>query len=292
MTFSRIVGLLLAVAFLVLAVLKAVRDRQGQQLAHGEAVQQESTRQFWDVYKQATQKRSAGEPEAAASLYDKALALRPNHEDSLYYQGNCYFELARYQEAIKANQQLIASNPQGSSRGYMQLGLIYSCLEPGAPFDLEKASQFFEQTLRVDPDSGALLGKGEVALLQSKWQEAWEALQSVNAENPMSMAAPYLLGYLCYRKGERQDAWRWFRSAVQRGELKKPAVKWTEEGDVKADPELRWRAVARQSVFGKYWLPLRKFLNASDFSRADMDHEYRRLKGVLQAKAAAVTLNR
>jgi len=288
MSLSRIAAVVLVLAFLTIAGFKVMRARHEEDASRDQSLQQESTRQFWATYRQASQKRSAGDLEAAVALYQEALSLRPNHEDSLYYQGNCYFELGRYTEAIKADQRLIAVNPQGSSRGYMQLGLIHACLEPGAPLNLEQASQLFERTLRVDPDSGAMLGIGEVALLRGDWQRSWEALQSANADNPMSMAAPYLLGYLCYRKAQHQEAWRWFRLAVQRGELQKPGLKWTEEGDVKADPELRWRALARQSVFGKYWLPLRKYLKASDFSAASMEQEYRSLNEELSRIAQRV----
>ena len=100
----------------------------------------------------------------------------------------------------------------------------------------------------------------------------------------MSMAAPYLLGYLAYLNGDKKEAWKWFQLAVQRAEMKKSQLKWTEEGDVKADPELRWHALARQSVFGRYWLPLRKYLNAPDLSSATMEQEYRKLKEVLIRK--------
>ena len=269
---------LVLLAFLVVAILKAVRHRDDQASNKIEAAQAEQVHRFWDTYQQASRKRAAGELEAAATLYNEALKLRPNHEDSLYYVGNCYFEMRRYQDAIAAYQQLIAVNPLGSSRGYVQLALVHAWLDPAAPVDLDQADQYFQKALQIDPDSGALLGIGEVALLQGKWDKAVDALQKENADNAMSMACPYLLGYLSWRKGEREDAWRWFRLAVQRGELKKPAIKWTEEGDVKADPELRWRALARQSVTGKYWLRARNYLNQPAMSAAAMDSEYRAMR--------------
>jgi tetratricopeptide (TPR) repeat protein len=287
MPFNRIIVILLALAFMSVALVKVTRMRQERLARQTEAASSERIRQFWDVYKQAGQRRAAGEFEAAVALYQSALNLKPDHEDSLYYSGNCYFELGRYQEAIAANERLIAVNPLGSSRGYMQLGLIYACLEPGAPFDLEKAGHFFEQALEVDPDSGALLGIGEVALLAGQWQKAWESFKSDNADNAMSMASPYLLGYLCWRKGEREEAWRWFRLSISRGELKKPAIKWTEEGDVKADPELRWQALARQSVLGKYWLRLRRYLKQADLSPAEMEGEYQLLRNAITAHSSA-----
>lgn len=287
MSFNRIIVILLALAFLGVALVKVTRMRQEQRARQTEAASGDHIREFWNVYKQASQRRAAGEFEAAIAFYQNALKLKPDHEDSLYYSGNCYIELGRYQEAIEVNERLIAVNHLGSSRGYMQLGLIYACLEPGAPFDLEKAGQFFEQALKVDPDSGALLGIGEVALLSGQWQKAWDSLKSDNADNSMSMASPYLLGYLCWRKGEREEAMRWFRLSVSRGELKKPSVKWTEEGDVKASPELRWQALARQSALGKYWLRLRGYLKKPDFGPAEMESEYQLLRNAIAAHSGA-----
>ena len=64
--------------------------------------------------------------------------------------------------------------------------------------------------------------------------------------------------------------------------LKKPAVKWTEEGDVKADPALRWRALARQSVLGDHWLRVREYAKGAGPAQADMAREYRLLDAALR----------
>ena len=281
MSLTRKLTIVLILAFLGMAALQAMRARQQRQLNQRETLPSENTRRFWETYRLASQKRVSGDLDTAAALYQKALALKPDHEDSLYYQANCYFELGRYPEAIEAYERLVTASPEGSSRGYMQLGLVYSSLEVGAPLNLPKAEDYFQRSVQVDPDSGGRLALGEVAMLRGDWQKAGDHLESANADNPMSMAAPYLLGYLCYRQGQQAEAWRWFSLAVQRGELKKPALKWTEEGDVKADPELRWRALARQSVFGKYWLQLRKYTWKASCIEADMKKEYSQLQSVL-----------
>ncbi|MEW5974233.1 MAG: tetratricopeptide repeat protein [Acidobacteriota bacterium] len=283
MTPSRILIALVLLAFVGLAAIKAIRSRESQ-LSQPDRNQSDTVREFWRFYKEASHQRSAGDLGAAVSLYEKSLALRPQHEDSLYYLGNCYFELGRYADAANSYQNLISINPLGSSRGYMQLGLIYACLEPASPKDLNKAYQYFSRANEVDPDSGGLLGMGEVALLRGQWEEARQLLLSANDDNPMSMAAPYLLGYLAYRNKAPQEAGNWFHMAVQRGELKKGAIKWTEEGDLKADPELRWRALARQSVFGKYWLPLRRYLKEAAPSQVGIQQEYSRLDELLKKR--------
>ena len=286
----RSLAALLLLALLAMAAFKAMRARRQEPQNPAQAFQAATTRQFWETYRLASQKRASGDLDTAAALYQKALALKPDHEDSLYYQANCYFELGRYPDAIAAHERLIVVNPQGSSRGYMQLGLIYSCLEKGAPLNLPKAEEYFQRSVQVDPDSGGRLALGEVAMLRGDWQKAEDHLESANADNPMSMAAPYLLGYLCYRQGQQAEAWRWFSLAVQRGELKKAALKWTEEGDVKADPELRWRALARQSVFGKYWLQLRKYTGKGNYAQADMKKEYQQLQKVLVPRSLNVSV--
>jgi hypothetical protein len=163
----------------------------------------------------------------------------------------------------------------------MQLASIRASLEPGAPVDLAQAAALFQRALDVDPDSGALLGLAEVALIQHRVVEAERMLVQVDADNPISIAAPFLRGYLAMERQSPDEAWALFRTAVARGEPKKGGVKWTEEGDVKGTPELRWRALARQSVFGVYWIRLRTYLAPPGPSRADMQREYGQLQRVL-----------
>ncbi len=212
-------------------------------------------RQFWPIYERAGQARSAGRLEDAIALYTQALVVRPEHEDSLYYLGNCLLERRDHDGALRVYERLVAANPAGSSRGYMQLGSLRASLDPEAPVDLPKARALFEHALALDPDSGALLGLAEVALLEHQLAEAARLLASVEADNPMSVAAPYLRGYLAFARDDAAGAWALFKAATARGEFKKAAVRWTEEGDAKTSPELRWRALARQSVFGAYWIP-------------------------------------
>lgn len=245
--------------------------------------QTEEIRAFWTTYREATALRMKNDFKAAATAYARALALRPNHEDSLYYLGNSYLEEKRYADALEAFRRLVTINPDGSSRAHMQMALVRASLDDEAPRHLPEAERLFQRALDTDPDSGALLGLGEVALLAGRHEEACVLLERAHAENTMSMAAPYLLGYLAFRDGRRDEAWRLFRLAVQRGDLARPPVTWSEEGDVKADPALRWRALARQSVFGAHWIRLRSYLNAPGPSETDMRHEYEQLAAAVAA---------
>jgi tetratricopeptide (TPR) repeat protein len=244
-------------------------------------------RRFWDVYRTATRQRVAGDLGPAIRGYREALALRPDHEDSLYYLGNCCLERRRYAEALSAYQRLVDSSPQASSRGYIQLGLVYACLDPREPggvaptFDLDKAERSLRLSRQMDAENGALLGLGEVALLRGDRRRAWELVRSAHADNPSHAAAPYLLGYLAWRDHESAEAWRWFQRALQCCKVKKLPVKWTQEGDLKANPELRWRALERQSILGRHWIRLRRYLGSPQLSPATMEREYRALHTVL-----------
>jgi tetratricopeptide (TPR) repeat protein len=241
-------------------------------------------REFWAIYARASEARSAGRLDEAVQLYTQALTLNPAHEDALYYLGNCHLERRQFTQALDAYQRLVALNPSGSSRAHMQLGSIRASLEPGAPVDLDEAAAHFQHALDVDPESGALLGLAEVALLEGKRSEAERLLAQVERDNPMSVAAPYLRGYLAFERGAGDTAWTLFSEAVARGVLKKGGVKWTEEGDVKGTPELRWRALARQSVFGPHWIRLRTYLAPPGPTRRDMRTEYGQLRHIFERR--------
>jgi hypothetical protein len=98
----------------------------------------------------------------------------------------------------------------------------------------------------------------------------------------MSIAVPYLQAYLAHRDGDRATAWRLFQAAVARGEMTKGPVTWSEEGDVKADPALRWRALARQSLTGEQWIRLQRYVEPRSATQADMEHELRELAAVVE----------
>jgi tetratricopeptide (TPR) repeat protein len=240
-----------------------------------------ASREFWDAYKAASDRRSQGDCAGAVPHYSRALALRPRHEDSLYYVGNCHAEVGERDAAMAAYERLIEVNPQGSSRGYMQMGLLLAAPAADGHRDLAGSERLFTRALEVDSDSGALLGLAEVALLRHRWDDAARRLEAASADNAMSIAVPFLQAYLAFRAGDRTRAFALFKTAVGRGESKKGPVAWSEEGDVKAAPELRWRALARQSVLGGHWVGLRRYLAPPGPTVADLEREMRALDAAI-----------
>ncbi|MCH8327493.1 MAG: tetratricopeptide repeat protein, partial [Candidatus Marinimicrobia bacterium] len=100
--------------------------------------------QFWEAYRQATKHRVAGNAQAAIADYQKALALRNNHEDALYYLGNMYVDQGYFTRAESVWVRLAGINPY-SPRVHAQLGKLY--LIPDALLDPEAAEREVQRAL-------------------------------------------------------------------------------------------------------------------------------------------------
>lgn len=239
----------------LMAVGLACRD-QATAAAHTETPAA-AARAFWATYQEATARRMASDCAGAVPLYRQALDQRPDHEDALYYLGNCLAEQGASAEALEIYERLARLNAAGSSRAQVQAALLHASLLPGARLDLERAERLFRQALEVDPDSAARLGLAEVRLLRGEASDAQRLLTEMLADSPMSVPAPFLLGYLVYRADGVEAARPHYALAVARLCPPESASRWSEEGDAKSAPARRWQALARQSVFGASWLALR-----------------------------------
>ena len=272
---TRLFGLvLLGFAFLAVAWIQSRRDVGPVPTDDGDAARRQQMEEFRSRYENATQSLQRGDWDQAAQWYQQALKLDPEHEDSLYYLGNCYMDQGRYQEALGAYQRLVAANPRGSSRGYLNLGLVFASLQPDGPLDLERAEGFFRQALELDPNSSALLNLAEVALLRGQWDEARQLLKDFNAEHALHPAPAYLLGYLAWREGRSGASAEWYHDAITRMMKARGTISPSEEGDVSEETDWLWRALVRQSVLGEQWQPL--LLRATDYE-AIREDEYQRL---------------
>jgi tetratricopeptide (TPR) repeat protein len=109
-------------------------DRPPADPAHQQVVD------LWRVYQQATRLRVAGDVAAALAHYDSALALNPDHGDALYHSGGVAFQLGDFAEAESRWRRLLAVD-DCNARAHVQLGALYSCGLPGAPFDLTRARE-------------------------------------------------------------------------------------------------------------------------------------------------------
>ncbi len=168
---------LLGVLFGLVAILKLNRTVDVQEEASGGPEDRQAVVRFWGAYHEATELRSNQRYEDAATSYRRALEENPEHEESLYYLGNCLFELGEFKSALEVYRRLVQINPR-SHRGFAQLGVTLSALEPGSYPDYAEARKAFDRVLEVDPEeSGPLLRLGWLSLEEQRLEEAYEHCQ-------------------------------------------------------------------------------------------------------------------
>ncbi len=224
---------LLLFATVTLFKLRPRGDRAGTGTARQATAEEARIREFWEVYRRATDYRIAGNTEGAAESYAQALELNPQHEDALYYLGNMYLELGRYAEAETAWEHLALVNP-GSSRAHSRLGDLHFCLEPGAPVDLTRAEAEFRRALEINrEETGPVLHLGEIALVRGSLTDARYYLDAVIGANSGSVEAHFLKGYVAWREGDRRQAAALFARAVELAQPPVPAGGASSEGDTK-----------------------------------------------------------
>lgn len=238
-------------------------------------------RRFWEVYRRAAELKQQGAWAEAAPAYREALEIDPRHEDALYYLGNVLFESGRYQEAVTAWRRLVEVNPL-SARAHAQLGAVYSCGAPGAPFDLDVAEWEFQQALSINgEESGPVLKLGEVALLKGDRRRALDSFTAASRTNFKSVEAHYLIGYLRWLEGDRVAALAALQTAVKLSQADQPVRGVAGEGDTKKKASILSEGTSRKSLFGPHWTALRDW-REGDVSAGRMEEEYRKLDAVLK----------
>ncbi len=274
------VALVLVFGFLALDKTRRASTPAPQAPSSLSTERKEAIRRFWQVYGQATQLRVKGEWAATIPPYQEALELNPHHEDTLYYLGNMLFEAGRYEEAVSLWRRLLVLNPS-STRALVQLGTLYSCGAPGAPFDLERAERAFEKTLAINKEeSGPVLRLGEIALLKGDRSRALEYLRAGSRSNFKSVAAHYLVGYLEWLEGERPAALKALRQAVEFSRGIQPEVSASSEGDTRKGKPLLAAGARPRSLLAPFWSVLEGW--EGEVSAARMEREYQRLEQMLE----------
>lgn len=217
------------------------------------AGEKEKVLAFWKHYRKATDHRMQGEWEQAVQHYRQALALNEQHEDALYYLGNMYLELSRYQEAEEYWKKLVEVNPK-NSRAFLQLGSLY--LSSAEFFDIDKAESACRESLKINKEeTGPVLLLGEIKLIRGQLDQAAADFDAVRASNFKSTEAYFLGGYIAWKKGEMKKAQDLFIQAVRYSKpLDNKPGKVMGEGDTKRG--IGFGAVTSKSVFRKFMTDL------------------------------------
>jgi len=231
----RLTRLARVVALGGLAIGGCARD-PGPATGGAPVAERERVLRFWDRLSAATSARIAHDCAKARDLYREALALDPNHEDCLYYLGQCQRQLEQPTEARQAFLRLVEVNP-ASARGHLALGALLASSDPGEPMDLRQAEKHLRRAHEINgEETGPMVRLGEVLILEGQASEARRWLESALRTNPKSVEAAFLLGYLAWESGDDKAARRFAQQAREAATTRAPVKGVLNEGDRK-DPK-------------------------------------------------------
>jgi Flp pilus assembly protein TadD len=238
-------------------------------------------RDFWKLYREATSLRVARMTQRASDVYARALELNPKHEDVLYYYGGMRLDLGDFAGAARAWRTLATVNPS-SARAHSELGSLFLCLEPGAPFQLDSAQRYFTRAHEINKEeTGPLVRLGEVALLRGDLATAKRHFEAVLVTHAGNGAARFYAGYVDWKNGNAALAQRQFALAVAAAESAAPSALPPGEGDTKRGTAA---LVAETHRCGEL-RAVTKRLRTADPKR-DMVTRYRELNSVLSIPRA------
>ncbi len=207
--------LLVVAALAVMGVRCGPREAVPAELpATTDVAGRDSVRAFWQYYREATRLRQAGDFEAAADAYGKALEQNSSHNDALYYRGNVSYELGEWETADALWTRLIAVDAN-SIRAHAQLGHLALC-RPGIPFfDINKARSAFESANRLIPgETGLVIRLAEIAILTDDFDEATRLLNDVLGSDRANLEALYLKAFIAWRTGNTAEGIRDLNDAL------------------------------------------------------------------------------
>jgi lipopolysaccharide biosynthesis regulator YciM len=164
----------------------------------------------------------------AITLFQKALALDPNHVDTLLWLGNIYRIEKNFSEAIRLHRKA-RSIDEGNIDVLLALA---KDLEGAKRF--EEALQVLRDVLKLDSANlAALIGKRDLYIRLEAWSEALEVQHRLlkahlseadhQKEHSMLVGLTYEVGRQLLERGQPDKARHYFRTAIKRDKQFLPA---------------------------------------------------------------------
>jgi tetratricopeptide (TPR) repeat protein len=210
------ITVILLIAFAGITIVKYL-GHPGDSGSLTEVVKSDSRQTFWTYYNRATEYRLQGKEDSSIIAYQEALKLNPDHEDALYYIGNMYMKVDKFDKAQEKWEKLIELNPQ-SERAYNQLGNLYFCVKHTDYFHPEKSMWYFKRAadlnnITLNPN----LRLGEIALFQNRTNDAFGIFNKLSMMDQKNAEIFFIIGYLNWKSGKEQDAIKDLDSTFKQG---------------------------------------------------------------------------
>jgi lipopolysaccharide biosynthesis regulator YciM len=180
------------------------------------------------LYREGTHAFLSKRTSEAISLFEKTLALDPNHLDSLLWLGNIYRVERNYPEAIRLHQKARGIE----ERNIEVLLALANDLEGAKRF--EEALQTLKNVLKLDPGHlTALMRKRDLYMRLEKWSDALDIQQRLmkatlseqdqKTEAGLLVGLTYEVGRQLLMRGQTKRARHSFRGAIKRDKRFLPA---------------------------------------------------------------------
>ena len=171
------------------------------------------------------------DPKKAIALFEEALRLNPQHEDSVFYLASCLAATGKVDGALARLAELMRANPM-SHRARQRWGTLRA-RTARSPADLDEAVRVLERAEAINPEeTGVRQVLGEIALVRGDRKTARRHLERVVRTNVKGVGGLYLLAYLDWKAGDTSHATVLLKKAREKsGPDGKPSGA-TSEGDV------------------------------------------------------------
>jgi len=193
----------------------------------------EQVMEFWRIQRAAMDAfKVERDCETAIPGFEQALALKPGHEDSLYYLGNCLAEVGDPEGALERFAQMMQLNRM-SHRAYKRWGTLRA-MTARSGAEMQAAVQALERAVEINKEAtGAMLVLGQISVIQNDTAAARQRLEWVGRTNPQAGEAFFLLAYLAANDGDdaARDSYLERARASRREDWKPEGV--VAEGDVR-----------------------------------------------------------
>ncbi len=223
-----------AVVAVVLSTRAVPAPPIGEPAAQEISPERESIRKFWESFRRAEAARLSGSRERLAEAefgYREALALDPDHENSLWGLANVLVDQGRRAEGMALLRRHLEAHPR-STRGYARLGDLLSASGPGGPADLAEAERMYRRALELNPEeSGGYLNLGRLLYSKDDLDGAEAQFRSALKINFKSLLAARYLAVIALRRNDPARAGRELIPVMERVLADKPRLYALSEGD-------------------------------------------------------------
>jgi tetratricopeptide (TPR) repeat protein len=163
-----------------------------------------------EILGEATRAYQAKDFARAVPLYERVIALQPDHAEAHYKRGNALKDLGQLPAALASYDAAVEHKPD-FSYAWCNRGVVQQALALYGP-----ALESFDRAIELDP-TDAVAHSNRASLLQglSRWQEALASYDHVLALNPQSLPTWFARGNVLRELQQPEAALACYREAVK-----------------------------------------------------------------------------